>query len=626
MSLREWLEHDPEPRSQKARGLLRLRDESGVGHLYGGRTPDFTLAQSDADIEQVIARWLDKSGAEDCDTTTIPLFCRPCPVRPRHGFVDSGPIKTPEELKELWAQTIKADPQAEMLIMNPIEASCSAIYTPTSISFGPSNDGATAGADSHIMFHSEPTPGHLDKIAEGKGIAEGEVPYVEVVYDDNYNPNVVQVRSGPAISAEPDFIPAVTYPNHIVQPSGEDLIEWEQMAADWEEGTVIYHPGGNRASHYAIHCVNNNIPYITTFEPVLGRRLEPTAPIAEIDVEAFRLGIMTGTHLDIPFAKSVELMLFGLHTSALNSTPTSWKIVGMGAMQCLRLGAAACLGEFRHHQRSKKLARRQIFENAFEDFFGHQKKMVKAYRSFSRSRWRSGYGGPKWAECAHQNMFLWLEILEFMKEPTKKRARHILDAYNRAVNVAHNGGWLFNKFASGDLMDQAAAGNPSFFIRAVPTIFRCVGLSRFEPGWTRMRRPRVLHIQNVDDVRSLVHNDEAHNRTGDPNHVPKPKPTGIKAVQGIMRENILHLQIKLHGKSGYITRDIPIAASQVPQVQSLHKGAVSWATDKPYTQFLFQDTIDSKGPVLTDWHGLTVIKPDTHAMGISVASLNICIV
>jgi len=223
-------------------------------------------------------------------------------------------------------------------------------------------------------------------------------------------------------------------------------------------------------------------------------------------------------------------------------------------------------------------------------------------------------------------MFLWLEVLEFMKEPTQGRARHILDAYNRAVNVAHNGGWLFNKFASGDLMDQAAAGNPSFFIRAVPTIFRCVGLSRFEPGWTRMRRPRVLHLQNVDGVRSLVHNDEQHNRTGNPDYVPKPKPTGIKAVQGIMRENILHLQIKLHGKPGYITRDIPIAASQVPQVQSLHKESVSWATDKPYTQFLFQHTTDSEGPVLTDWHGLTVIKPDTPAMGISVESLHICIV
>lgn len=617
MELSEWTGNDsPIARTQKARGLVKLREENAA-HIYGGYTPEFALIQDNDDLTRVIASWISNP-----DFT--PLFCRPCPVRPRHGFVDSGPVNSPAEMRSLWEEAQANDPQAEMLVMKPVAASCSAIYTPTSISFGPGNDGATAGSDSHILFHGNPSPGLLEKMQDGKGIAENEVPYVEVVYDDNGKANVVQVRSGPAISAEPDYIPEVTYPNNIVQPSGEDLIEWEQMAADWEEGTVIYHPGGNRASHYAIHCVNNKIPYITTFEPVLGRRLEPTEEQIPPDIEEFYKGIMAGTSLDIPFDEAVKLMLFGLHTSAMNSTPLSWKVVGMAAMQCLRLGSAACLGEYRHHQRGKRLARRQIFENAFSDFFGHQKRMVTAYRSFNFTRWRSGYGGPKWAECSHQNMFLWMEILEFMKEPTEERAKHTLDAFNRAVNVAHNGGWLFNKFASGTLMDDAAAGKPHFFVNAIPTVFRVAPTETFEPGWARMRRPRVLKVQDVEGVRTLLHIDESHKYTSNgKTSTPKPKPTGIKAIQGIMRENFLHLQFKVHGKPGYITRDVAIAPHQVSLLQGLDHSTCSWATDKPYIQFTFNQTPSAETPLLMDLYGTLIIKPDSAAPGITPQSLGI---
>jgi len=622
MILNEWTGNDaPVARTQKARGLLKLREEHAA-NIYGGYTPQFALVQNEADLDRLIHSWL---AACDAETSTMQMFCRPCPVRPRHGFVDSGPVNNPAEMRALWKEAQANDPQAEMLVMAPVAASCSAIYTPTSISFGPGNDGATAGSDSQILFHGPPSNDlYLERMVDGKGIAEGEVPYVEVVYDESGKAHVVQVRSGPAISAEPDYIPHVVYPDNIVQPSGEDLIEWEQMAADWEEGTVIYHPGGNRASHYAIHCVNNNIPYITTFEPVMGRRLEPTEERAPIDTEQFYKGIMSGTSLNIKFEDAVKLMLFGLHTSAMNSTPFSWKIAGMAAMQCLRLGSAACLGEYRHHQRGKRLARRQIFENAFSDFFGHQKRMVTAYRSFNFTRWRSGYGGPKWAECSHQNMFLWMEILEFMKEPTEERAKHTLDAFNRAVNVAHNGGWLFNKFANGTMMDEAAEGRPHFFVNAIPTVFRVAPTETFEPGWARMRRPRVLKVQDVEGVRTLLHVDESHNYTANGiKQPPKPKPTGIKAIQGVMRDNVLHLQFKVHGKPGYITRDIEIAPSQASLLRGLDHSVSSWATDKPYIQFTFNQTLDSDVPLLTDFYGILIIKPDNAAPGITKQSLGI---
>jgi len=576
------------PRTQKARGIVELR-ENPIDELLGGSTPKFALIQDHQQLLDFIENWKNAG--------VPPVFCRPCPVRPRHGFVDSGPVQTPGELCDMWSAALSNDPEAELLLMAPIDASLSAIYTPTSLSYGPGNDGATAGNQSQMIFHGGPPQYTVDKIAMGKGIADGEVPYVEVVYDGMSVPRIVQARSGPKIDNQPDFVPDRVVVKEIVLPNGEDLIEWEQRAASFGEGTVIYHPGGNRASHYAIHCVNNNIPYITTFEPEVGRVIEPTGALPPPDVEQFLSGIMAGTSLDIDFDEAVQLMLFGLHTSAFNSTPLSWKISGMAAMQCLRLGAAACLGEYRHHQRGhKRLARRQIFHNAFADFFGHQKRMVTAYRSFQYTRWRSGYGGPKWGECAYQNLFLWMEIMEFVKSPTAQGASHVMDALNRAVNVAHNGGWLFNKFAPGALLDQAAQGSPAFLIKALPIVSRFSTVEQHEPDWLRMRKPRVLKIDNDESgVRRLFHKVESHKY---PSHVvrgepkPKPKPK-ITQIQGVMRNHILHLQYKVTGKVNYKTKDIPVLNPDM--VRGLDHKVVSWATETPYIRFALREIPDPTG-------------------------------
>ena len=108
-----------------------------------------------------------------------------------------------------------------------------------------------------------------------------------------------------------------------------------------------------------------------------------------------------------------------------------------------------------------------------------------------------------------------------------------------------------------------------------------------------------------------------------PKQPPKPKPTGIKAIQGVMRDNVLHLQFKVHGKPGYITRDIEIAPSQASLVRGLDHSVSSWATDKPYIQFTFNQTLDSDVPLLTDFYGTLVIKPNSEAPGITKQSLGI---
>jgi hypothetical protein len=173
-------------------------------------------------------------------------------------------------------------------------------------------------------------------------------------------------------------------------------------------------------------------------------------------------------------------------------------------------------------------------------------------------------------------------------------------------------------------MDDAAAGKPHFFVNAIPTVFRVAPTETFEPGWARMRRPRVLKVQDVEGVRTLLHVDESHKYTSNGNTAtPKPKPTGIKAIQGIMRENFLHLQFKVHGKPGYITRDVAIAPHQVSLLQGLDHSTCSWATDKPYIQFTFNQTASAETPLLMDIYGTLIIKPDNAAPGITKQSLGI---
>src|ERR1035437_7070023 len=81
----------------------------------------------------------------------FPCFARPCPKRPRHGFVDSKVVNNPEEAAELIQKTLEIDPDGEVLFAPILDATYSAIWTPGLISIGPGNDGATAGKNSFAL-------------------------------------------------------------------------------------------------------------------------------------------------------------------------------------------------------------------------------------------------------------------------------------------------------------------------------------------------------------------------------------------------------------------------------------------------------------------------------------------
>ena len=99
----EW----SEPRTQKAKGYKAIYSLEP----YGWRVPDAYLIQSDEDLDYFIS-----FGCRE-----VFDFARPCPTVPRHGFVESGPVKSDDELKEVWRQTKEADPEGEMLMLKTID-------------------------------------------------------------------------------------------------------------------------------------------------------------------------------------------------------------------------------------------------------------------------------------------------------------------------------------------------------------------------------------------------------------------------------------------------------------------------------------------------------------------------
>ena len=77
-------------------------------------------------------------------------FARPCPLIPRHGFVDSRPVKNKADIKKLFDEIKAQDPDGEM-ILGPYfdKVDYNAVLVNSGmLSIGPNNDGATAGKSS----------------------------------------------------------------------------------------------------------------------------------------------------------------------------------------------------------------------------------------------------------------------------------------------------------------------------------------------------------------------------------------------------------------------------------------------------------------------------------------------
>lgn len=520
----------PGPRSQKAKGVSALRDwMQGYAWSLGPITvPNFKL------IEDITP--------DELRRVSFPVFARPCPTRPRHGFVDSRRVDTREELVELVRETLRADPFGEVLLMQRIAAKCSAVWCPEqgTLALGPSNDGATRGYGVYTL-NTEPTT--LDERLKEKANIQ-QAPYMELVYGryagtyvEKDVPYAVQLRDGPELKgAARDFIPTRVTVLRTVKPNLDDLLAWEAecQRLKGEPGVVVVAPGASLSCHAAIHCVVNGVPFVTTREVAMGDVLEPVSAEAPEfwnrgDARAGflwtweKLLPLSGDQVPPHEKQGGRDDLFALATavlhnwSALRTSPEALRLVSIAASTYALLGAASVWGEMRYYKGKKHpmcngnanrwTVYRPLFKMPFK-FLRNLHYCVKKY--YETWNWDSGCGGPKWGLCAYETLRLVRALSQITEGRSEKVCRAKLDRLveqlNRMVNLAHNGGWWLNKLVGrgGSMMDRAAQKPGWFLVENGLMLFEalegCVRYNRAE--WPHLLPPKAIKRPRLSKVRA----------------------------------------------------------------------------------------------------------------------------
>lgn len=428
------------PRTQKARGIAAL-----ARFYTGDLVPPFAVHSAQTVRPDQL----------------IGFFSRPCPMRPRHGFVDSRKVDSIEEGSELIRQTLDADPDAEIVTMPLIEAACSGIWTSGLLTLGEGHDGATAGISAWTL----PVLGNLvmaDAIVEA-GVEN--TPYVEILWPGTEGAyHLVQLRDGPALPQTPDYIPEPIKVEEVILAQG-DLLAWETKMQEARPGTVVYHPNGSLASHYAIHAVLNHVPLLTSHEPHVGDQLVVAGPVSNDapDIDALQAGFHLATRLTVSYETAAEAMLAGCHHTSV-WTGRHDGMLGLALGFAYRLCVTAALGEMRHapgHGDDRN--RGDIYDACWKKthLASTRSEFEEALVAFHDLVWKYNFGGAKWFEFAR-----WAAILH--NHLVNRRGHSSLKALNHLVHCVHNTGWAFNKFIPDYLLTAAARSPVSVLVSCAP--------------------------------------------------------------------------------------------------------------------------------------------------------------
>ena len=222
------------------------------------------------------------------NTWRFPMFARPCPTRPRHGFVESKLVHSLEDVLGLYCDARKVDPQAEVMLMEYIKGPWSAILSASGIVYGAGHDGATAGRGKQYAFpvpftgmtegYKSPEWGepqvectHFDRFwwkrfsSAASGIDTSH--YVELVLDQPANGGslrtvVTQLRDGPLVTVSQGlYVPTADYAvkDVVVLHKEPDLLEWEARVKKLRRGTCIVMHFGTLSAHAAVHGIAHGL-------------------------------------------------------------------------------------------------------------------------------------------------------------------------------------------------------------------------------------------------------------------------------------------------------------------------------------------------------------------------------
>jgi len=429
---------------------------------------------------------LDSSTSSIFDINTVEpcvlckKFVRPCPVTPRHGFVDSRVVKTIEEATKLIEETKLADPEAEIIAMIAYDPPYSGVWTQGKITIGPGNDGATSGKDTITIpiSGSITYPEKMAVMCKYAGVTES--PYVEILWlststyhGGNYNnifaPIYVQLRDGPKLPVTVDFIPEEFTVSSVVLAEGS-LLEWEEKVKTFTPGTVVYHPGGSLSSHYSVHCVLNNIPVLISKQPKIEDKIRPCQNQNFImDSEKIRQGFVYSLTYDISYMSATYMMLVGCHSIY------DWRgkedfLLGFSLGCAFRLTVIAGVAEYRHYHHIKSIdgERSTVYDNLWEYTakFSTRHMFLEALKAFKKGPkpGSGGIGGPKWYDYGIHAV----EIMNYLIQNDISKSFEVL---NTLINAVHNGGWGFNKFANQSDLDDAAASPSIVMMKVAPILY-----------------------------------------------------------------------------------------------------------------------------------------------------------
>lgn len=497
-------------RTQKARGIVGLADGrfGFVNNGFAERPSVAAVVQSDAPLLYKIQ---------------FPTFARPCPVTPRHGFVESREVADPTQVKAVWEEAKKEDPDAEMILMEKLPGDISAVATNAGVTFGFGHDGVTGQGPTKFI------PGKVPSLAWNRSLGCSsdwsmfnihDTAYVELVENVTYAGHAmvaVQVRDGPSQDVSRNFIPRTTMVTRILEIGKKlDLLTWERRinkaVADngkKPDGLVFYFPKGNLSSHYSIHAIQLGVAVIT--EPMInlriGMRLAATAkerPVLTtkdykfLAEEITRLSAPSHFCLTRQHQAHIKTAMATVHAmSTWEKEPHLLTMQAAAAVVLSRFILAITCGEARHFYGDPGPYRNNYYYKQmgaidWKPLVGMEKPSGGTHRGqvvdrvleipFSRliplqeavaldhlhKGWRSGYGGRKWGRVSRANLKLLKTIEAFVKTPSKARWGRILLLLNRTVNMVHNGNQkLLEKYVMHHVMDILSKSPTLGFINSV---------------------------------------------------------------------------------------------------------------------------------------------------------------
>jgi hypothetical protein len=483
-------------KTKKARGVFFLQEqERKIIDIYGWRVPKHLLFAAGCEFKE--------------DSFNFPVFIRPCPTVPKHGFVDSVVCNNADELNIVSSQTYKVEKTAELLVTKPVNSSFNAIINGGVITFAPGNDGATSGRGvQYFYINDDPLSKAIN--LDPNILLEGEVPFYEMVFSETGESRLVQVRSAPGVPRAKDFIPHRVEIKKVIQAEG-NLIEWEEkMAGADNKTTVIDHFGGSLSSHYAIHSIINKIPIITTYRPNVGDIIEATVGninIDDNDRRAFKESFIAGfnsapfVYKNMNFKKSkdarpillsiLELSLATLHNFSGLSLSKDYELLGVVLGLFVRTTFSVSAGEARHSPKKEGFSNEYKYGKSIEKFFetcSHDREacyntmfskktkrciedIKTIYYIFKDLAWGSSMGGAKWARCTESSIQLFNACVKGDIEST-------VVMFNRVINEEHNGGKYLNKLINVNEFDDAADNPSEYALRKLPQIIDVLDTAR----------------------------------------------------------------------------------------------------------------------------------------------------